>query len=291
MKNIGEKLWVFVFLIMAAAGFLSMFRPALTAVNANTTVLYDASLGGLPDSQGMSYATYGENFTASSSTQAYVNGATVLTTTAAMGDYAGYGIDSADAIMLDATNGFKMTFTVRIEEETHANNNRSGFSVILLDQNAKGIELGFYEDTIYAREGNGSSLFQHAEDITFATTSETTYELEIVGTTYTLTAPGMPTLTGSVRDYSDNVTPLPIIPDPYEEPNFIFLGDDTTSGQAIIHLKYVALTTDTAVPSTNTPTATATNTAVPTNTPTPTATAINSPNLDEKVHLPLVINP
>lgn len=275
MKRIGEKTFFVAVLVAGLIGFLSLFRPALTAVSANTTVQYDASLGGLPASQQMSYATYGEGFTASSTTQIYQNNATVLDSTAEMSDYAGYGIDPdaepSHVVVKDSAEGFKLIFTVRIEDELHANNNRTGFSVILLDKNAVGIELGFTEDTVYAREGNGTDLFRHAEDISFNTTNETTYELEIIDDTYTLTATGMPTLTGDVRDYSDNTTPHPIIPDPYEQPNFIFLGDNTTSGQAKIHLKYVAEVTDTAV----SPTVTPTNTAVvlPTNTPTVTATA------------------
>ena len=136
-----------------------------------------------------------------------------------------------------------------------------------------------------------------AESISFDTTSETTYKLEIINNGYTLTAPGMSTLSGNVRDYSDNPDPPFSLPDPYEQPNFIFLGDNTTRGEAIIHLKYVALLTETAV-ATNTPTptntatpintATATATATPTSTPNPDAT--NTPEPIDS-YLPLITKP
>lgn len=263
--------------------FSTLLQPAYTAVLA-TTVLYDAASGGTPDTQAMEYATYGENYTASSAVQTYETGATTLDTTADMGDYAGYGVLPENAITLDATQGFEMTFTVQVTAEAHDNEDRSGFNVILLDQNAKGIEVGFYTDTIYARHGNGANLFDHAEEISFDTTNQTTYTLEIVDSTYALTAAGMPTLTGTVRDYSDNVVdpppfPFPTPPDPYEQPNFIFLGDNTTSGQAEIRLWEVTLTTETAVEPTATPS------------PTQTPNSGSDPTPAAVLNLPIITQP
>lgn len=260
--------------------FLSSFQPALTAVNATTTVYYDANQGGTPDTQEMEYETAGFPF--SQATQTFSGGATILDTTANINDYAGYGITPTKVVTLDAVDGFKMHFTMQIESESHTKNNRSGFDVILLDKNAVGIELSFWEDSIFALEGGTTNLFARAEEISFDTTSGLIpYELEIVGNTYTLSAPGMSTpLTGNTRDYSAFEPPFAGLPDPYEQPNFVFLGDNTTSGMARIRLTYVALTTDTAVtPPTNTPTAspTATATTLPTNTPTSTPTSTPQP--------------
>ena len=269
MKIINEKLSLFIFLFIGIFGFLSVFRPALTAVNATTTVFYDATIGGTPDTQGMEFKESNGLSFVSDAEQKFVSGATILTTTTTIGDYAGYGVEAVNMPTLDAAQGFKMTFTVQVDEELHLNNNRAGFSVILLDQNAKGIELGFWEDTIFAQEGNGPNLFTHAEDVSYNTTNEITYDLEILNSTYTLKASGVSILTGSVRDYSDNEPLLPILPDPYEAPNFVFLGDNTTSGKTVVRLKYVAVTTDTAV---------ATNTPTPTNTAITTATATADPD-------------
>ncbi|MEM7332768.1 MAG: hypothetical protein AAF490_11820 [Chloroflexota bacterium] len=288
MKLFDAKFGLFVFLFIGIFGFLSLIRPASTAVNTNTTVLYDATQGGLPASQNMSYASYGEGFVPTSSTQTFTNGATVLDSTAKRGDYAGYGVDPAEAGTYDAADGFGMAFTVRIEEEAYTDTERSGFSIILLDKNAIGIEIGFHEDTVYAREGNGTDLFDVAESVTFDTTTETTYYLEIIDDSYTLTATGMPTLTGSTRDYSDNPDPPFNIPDPYEQPNFVFLGDNTTRAEAIIHLKYVAILTDTVAP---TPTATHTATATATSTPDPDDPGAEATPEAIESYLPLITKP
>jgi hypothetical protein len=276
MEAMEQKQLKFVlvaFFCICLMGFFSLYQVALTAVNATTAVWYDATQGGTPDSQNMEYAeSNGFSLTADAE-QAFVGGATILTSTTTIEDYAGYGIDGAVVPIFVAADGFKMSFTVQVIEDIHTRAERSGFSVILLDNNALGIELGFHEGAIYAREGNGANLFEYAEDVAFNTTKKTSYELAILNNVYTLYVGGTAILTGSVRDYSDNVMPLPILPDPYEQPNFVFLGDNTTSGSAIIKLWYVSTTTGSAAPfpPTSTPTvtamATATNTAVPTNTP------------------------
>lgn len=304
-RNPSPLLFFIVAGVVSSLFLFSMFGSAFTAVSSTTILLYDAALGNLPSDQSMSYLSYSESFGTSSVTQTYSNGATVLDSTAVTGDYAIY---HTDATTLDAIEGFKLTLTVRIEEESHLNSNRTGFSIVLLDQNNKGVELGFETDAIYAREGNGANLFERAEEIAFDTTAETTYELEIINDVYTLTAPGMSTLSGATRDYTDNSPPFGL-PDPYEIDNFIAVGDDTTSAEAKIHLKYVAISTDTAVDPTATPTdmvdptatntpipeATATNTpepdATPTNTPQPTETPV--PGTEEEInsYLPMVTKP
>ena len=83
------------------------------------------------------------------------------------------------------------------------------------------------------------AMFTHGEGTAVDTTTGLiAYELAILSDTYTLSANDMPILTGPLRDYSNFMGTI----DPYEIPNLLFLGDDTTSAQALIQLEYVAVT-------------------------------------------------
>lgn len=272
MEQKKSKFIMVTLVAVGVMGFLSLFRVAFTAVD-STTVWYDAALGNTPDQQNMEYEESDGYSLDSDAEQFYFNGATTLSTTTTLGDYAGYGILPENSPTLVAADGFKMTFTVQVIDENHNRAERSGFSVILLDNSAKGIEIGFHENTIYAREGNGANLFGYAEDVAFNTTTKTVYELVILNTTYTLYANGAQILTGSVRDYSDFEPPFSFLPDPYEEPNFLFLGDNTTSASAVIRLWGVSTTEGSVMVGTATPTAAATGTATSTSIGTATTTA------------------
>jgi hypothetical protein len=59
-----------------------------------------------------------------------------------------------------------------------------------------------------------------------------------MGNDYTLAGNGSPVLSGSLRDYT--LAPAPPLPlNPYDTPNLIFLGDDTSSAQTRIRLRSV----------------------------------------------------
>jgi hypothetical protein len=95
--------------------------------------------------------------------------------------------------------------------------------------------------------------------------------LTVIGDAYTLTANMESILTGPLRDYGS----FSGFPDPYETPNFLFLGDDTTSAQARIRLSFVSITgverimpAVTDIPtSTSIPSATEFSTSLPSNVP------------------------
>src|SRR5262249_6811999 len=124
---------------------------------------------------------------------------------------------------------------------------RAGFSVIALSSDTRGIELGFWEDQIWAQEAGAAeppegALFTHAESAPFDTASHLTdYTLTIRGDDYELSSAGVAILHGRLRDYTTFEGPV----NPYRTPNFIFLGDDTGSARALIRLAYVALTLST----------------------------------------------
>jgi hypothetical protein len=239
-----------------------------TSSATNTTfTLYDGSLGGRPDEQGLLFVDLPPGLAG----HTFAGGLTTLDTTALDGIYAGYPMEPTTVItvpVMDRTETYTITFSVQIESEAHTSNDRAGFSLIALSNDVKGIELGFWSDEIWAQHDDTTGdLFTHAEGVSIATSALTTYTLMIITDTYTLAASGTPILTGPLRDYTNFVGPF----DPYETPNFIFLGDDTTSAQARIKFRYLAVT----VPQSPLPTPTSTATS----TPGPSATSTNTPTL------------
>ena len=142
---------------------------------------------------------------------------------------------------LDRATGFSLDFELQILGESHNNANRAGFSVVLLAESNLGIEIGFWEDEIWAQ----NDVFVHDEGVSFDTTAiKIQYSLAIHDAGYTLSANDTEILNGDLReDYSVS---KPIAP--YTLSNFLFLGDDTSNAQADIALGLVELRTLTAVP-------------------------------------------
>lgn len=214
----------------------------------STHILYDGALGGTPDTQSLLYL----NLPPNSATNTAAGGVTTLNTTIIdTNAYAGYFGDhtsTPDIPILDRTTGYTLTFTIQLENENHNNNNRAGFSVIVLGDDNKGIEMAFWENEIWVQDddlNDPGDLFTHAEGVPYSTTTAlTTYNLAIFSSTYTLTVNNSTILTGRLRDYTNFSGPI----DPYETPNFIFLGDDTTSAMTRSRLSYIAVTTATTPP-------------------------------------------
>ena len=203
---------------------------------ADTTTLYEGSLNTTPDNQGWLYITdplpppLGPG---SSATQEASGNVTNLNTNAKIGDSAGYFSNVHPLVPeFDRFTGFTISFEVQIESEFHNNNDRAGFSVIVITHDLKGIELGFWTDEIWAQAD--ILLFTHAEGAAFETTSGLThYRLAIVGDGYFLSADGLPILNGQLRDYT-------AFGSPYDIPDFLFFGDDTSSASASIKLASIA---------------------------------------------------
>jgi hypothetical protein len=63
------------------------------------------------------------------------------------------------------------------------------------------------------------------------------YDLEILGDTYTLSAGASTILTGSVRDY----TAFSGAFNPYDQQSFLFFGDDTSQAAASFEMTHVAV--------------------------------------------------
>lgn len=254
-------------LIILAAGALFTWSWAASAPM-STTVLYDGATGALPGDESQEFVYITDPLFNSSATQSAAGGATTLDTTAVTAEKAGYFAwrsNNPTVPELDRAQGFRLDFTVEIISENHAGSDRNGdgvgdragFSVILLADDNLGIEIAFWEDEIWAQEGGAErppdgSLFTHAEGAAYNTGSGLVpYQLTINGNSYTLAANGVTILSGPLRDYTPEGT------FPYTQPNFIFLGDNTSAADARVRLSYVTITTNAgAPPATATPTAT-----------------------------------
>lgn len=260
------------FVIMA----LVLGWPPGAPATATTTSLYDGALGGTPDTQGFFFQARPQT---SSATQVFSSGITTLTTTLALNVQAGYPARLDRVPQLDRAAGYSLRFTARVVAEQHADSDRNGdgiddragFSVIVLSNDLRGIELGFWPDEFWAQEGDRTGapaqmLFTHAEGAAFDTTVQRAiYDLAIKGNTYTLSSGGQNLLSGPLRDYSRSGFP-------YTVGNFIFFGDNTTSASAIVELAYVAVEQASPVPPpTSTPTATTEPTKPPVRLPLITA--------------------
>ncbi|MDX1414354.1 MAG: hypothetical protein R3293_09185 [Candidatus Promineifilaceae bacterium] len=205
--------------------------------SSQTTVLYDARNGDMPDGQGFVFLALGLQ-----ANQSIANNVTTLNTISQREEQAGYFIE--ESILLDRSAGYEVQFTIQIQEESHSSRHRAGFSVIVLSDDLKGIELGFWTDKIWAQEGGVDNLFTRAEETIFDTTSDMiSYHLKIFEDTYTLMAGDNEILTGQLRDY----TAFDEVIDPYETPNFLFFGDNTSSSGSTVDITYIALKTDATI--------------------------------------------
>ncbi len=236
--------------------------------SAEAVTLYDASLGDTPSDQGFWYL---RNELTPSATMSYVGGLTELNTTPDRSESAGFFTHNPfngspihpAAPLLDRTVGYTVTFDLQMFAEGHndrddnsdGKQDRAGFSVIAIGNDLKGIELGFFHDDtaheIWAYEDdtpNSIDLFTQAEgvDRTAAETGTlTTYDLTVFGNGYELSADGTSILSGPLRDYTAFDGPsVPLFGelDPYEQPNLLFFGDDTSSADSHVRLGSISVT-------------------------------------------------
>jgi hypothetical protein len=142
---------------------------------------------------------------------------------------------------MDRNTGFSIEFDLSLISESHNNNDRAGFSITALSQDVWGIELGFWEDEIWAQTNPSSSLFIHGEGVTFNTTDRVvTYTLTIFNNGYSLFADDTPILSGGLQNYSAWESGSP----PYSLNNYLFFGDNTGSAGANVNLGKITLKTD-----------------------------------------------
>lgn len=207
----------------------------LTALPAFAGLLYDPASGQLPNAYTPNPWSYGQ--VTAPSTFAFVPTSPVSATVAGgklafdtTGGTVRGGWSTTGGVM-DRNTGYTLSFELQIGTESHASNDRAGFSVIALSSDLQGIELGFWGNEVWAQ----NSGFTHGEGTTGFNPSAAfvSYDLTIQGSTYTLKANDATILAGALRTYSGS---------PYDTANFIFFGDNTFSAQASVDLGTVNYT-------------------------------------------------
>ena len=216
------------------------------ALNASAApiVLYDATLGNTPAQQ--SWLGAGDG----SFQIPFHNGAGTVMDTTADSD-ARFGYFSEDPLFgtaqhpqlptLSRQQGFEVSFSLQVLDENHAlrddngdgKYDRAGFSLIVISNDLAGIEIGFFEDKIWAYEdglSNAANLFTQAESVGLDTTQFNDYTLRGTNTGYSLFLNGTSILSGDWRTYNTNTL------FPYDNPSSLFFGDNTTSASSHVVL-------------------------------------------------------
>jgi hypothetical protein len=163
-----------------------------------------------------------------------IEGGWRLDTTGETKDSAGFfslRLPFPDGIMsrpkIDRRAGFSIHFRLAVRSENHIRPERAGTSVIVISDDLMGVELGFWENEVWAQLD--APLFTHGEGAAFATGGAVDYELRLSGDRYELDASGRRILEGPLKNYSS-------FGFPYDRPSFLFYGDDTGSAAADMEL-------------------------------------------------------
>lgn len=233
---------------------------------AGVITLYDGASGVTPDQYNAPspWLNFGSP---NGGTQSVSGGLTNLDTSSNNAAYAGYSnykvasppvsssvitpttLVNSSFPSLDRNAGYNLNFTVRINSQANDGTNglyRAGFSIIVLSSDKQGIEIGFRTDDIFAQVNSSFNSILPAEQkigINSLLSTLTNYNLNVSGNNYMLTTGATTLFSGLLRDYT---TATGFGSDVYRTPNFVFLGDDTTSARANIDLKSITLTTNTA---------------------------------------------
>lgn len=154
------------------------------------------------------------------------------------------GYFKVSPVLLDRSTGYSISFSVKISSETHHNNNRAGFSLIVMSDGVAGetqpygLELGFWKNGVWAQNVG----FTQGEKVIFNVqktmnnyvlyVKDNQYQLFINGSTF-------PILQGELRQYT-GFTPPPGYPNPYTTANLIFFGDNTVAAKADVTIKSIS---------------------------------------------------
>lgn len=210
----------------------------LGATRAEAVVLYDGGLGTTPSAQGWLFYT-----SINGGTTSTADGLTNYNSSASNATQGGFSthvpiINTPVNPLLpsfDLSGQVSVRFDARVISESHASNDRAGLSLIVIGSDLRGIELGFWETEIWAQSG---PAFTRAESALVDTTAGIAlYNVLLDGpaNTYTLSRNGNPILSGSLRNYSSFGAP-------YSLPNYVFVGDNTTSAGGAFEFGYLGVT-------------------------------------------------
>lgn len=215
--------------------FSGLILAGVLSSSLKAEVLYDGSVGSdLPNS-----LTWQWQFGAFSPTGASAvvtppsAGApyTTLDTSANQDISAGWARQTTFA--LDRSIGFVANWRTQIIS-SGIGDDRSGFSVIVLSSDNRGIEFGIGSSRIFAY--NDDATFTPGEGVDIDLTAMLDYSLFAQGDAYELRIEGNLALSGSLRLYNQSVSP-------YNTPNFVFVGDDTSRQGSVTRFQYFAVQT------------------------------------------------
>lgn len=201
------------------------------AASAASVVLFDAANNTLPNAQGWTFASL------PIVSPSITSGALSFSTTADSFIQAGYG--RADQL-LNTVTGFDLSLRgLAISSEAHSTTHRAGFSLISVGSDrTKALELAFWSNEVWAYDFTNGA-FVHGPGVGVNTTMAHDYTLRVRNNQWSLAVDGVfTTLSGSLVNY----TPAVLLIDPYDIPNTLFFGDDTSSASASISLGSITLT-------------------------------------------------
>jgi hypothetical protein len=212
----------------------ALLALALLTGTAQAATLYDASLGSTPAAQGWTPLIVGaEPF------QAVTVGlppAYSLLTTGPGVIYFGNALVGAP--VLDTAAGFDLSFNLKVVSEAHTSNNRAGYSVVVVGADpTHAVELSFWSGNVWVPDyvAGDPDRFVHGQDAAFDTMGAfRTYLLSVRNQQYTFSSGGVTLLSGALHDYTAGGAP-------YNQPNFLFFGDDSSRGTSATELASVSL--------------------------------------------------
>lgn len=229
------------------------FTLVMGANSANAVPLYDgvSKPNQTPAQQGWEYQ---ENTFKSPAPTATPSSEGTILNTGHSSNQAGYF--KVSPVLLDRSTGYSISFSVKVSSETHLNNNRAGFSLIVMSNGVSGetqpygLELGFWQNSVWAQNVG----FTQGEKAAFnVQKTMNNYVLYVKDNQYQLFLNGstFPILQGNLRQYT-GFTPPPGYSNPYTTSNLIFLGDNTTSATANVTIKSISASSASNVNLTNT---------------------------------------
>lgn len=224
-----------------------MQLPSLAAVllsvavsHAGAVTLYDPGLGTSPASQGWQLPLGVGN----APSQSFVGGRLRMDTQTdpLVTQFVNYR-SPPPAVPLDTVAGFTLSFALQVVSAAHQSVNRAGYSVLVqgVDE-TKALELSFWGNEVWALSyaaGAMDSGYLHGNGFAIDTTASLrNYTLTVQSNAYTLRADGSIILTGLMTDYPVQGFSTTA----YGSSNTLFMGDNSSRGQAITELGLVSIT-------------------------------------------------
>jgi len=209
---------------------LVLTLSAAFAAPAQAATLFDAAAG-LPGTQGWTPVTISTGGAAGS--EGLAGGVYTLDSRAPNVDT--FGQWRLSPIALDPSGGWQADLRLRVVDETHTSNDRAGFSVLFVGSPTSGsIEIAFREDRIFAYAYQGGSFVQGVGAAIDTTDQLHDYRLLVSNQQFSFARDGTVLFSGSLQNY----TPQGL---PYNAPGFLFFGDNTSSGSALVELARIDL--------------------------------------------------